>query len=74
MLRDFFGKTAIDMREGFGDPDWQIELKRGTGDVLGLIKIWDREGKPLIAKSRSEEPVGLELSKLDSNSLRAMWQ
>ncbi len=74
VLRDFFGKTAIDMREGFGDPDWQIELKRGTGDVLGLIKIWDREGKPLIAKSRSEEPVGLELSKLDSNSLRAMWQ
>ena len=75
VLRDFFGKTAVDMREGFGDPDWQLELKRATGDVLGLIKIWDRgDGKPLVAKSRSEEPVGFELSKLDSNSLRGMWQ
>jgi len=75
VLRDFVGKAAVDMSEGFAAPDWQIVLKRATGDELGLVKIWDRgEGKPLIAKGRSDEPVGFEVSKLDSNSLRAMWQ
>ena len=75
VLRDFVGKLAIDMSEGFAAPDWQIELKRATGDVLGLLKVWDRgEGEALIVKGRSEEPVGFEVSKLDSNSLRGMWQ
>jgi hypothetical protein len=75
VLRDFVGKLAVDMSEGFAAPDWQIKLKRATGDVLGLLKVWDRgEGEVLIVKGRSEEPVGFEVSKLDSNSLRGMWQ
>jgi len=75
VLSEFYGKSTVDMREGYGDPDWLLQIKRGTGDVLGLVKIWDPgEDKPLIAKGRSEQPIGFELSKLDSKSLRAMWQ
>lgn len=75
VLSEFYGKTTVDMRKGYGDPDWLLQIKRGTGDELGLVKIWDPgEGKPLIAKSRSEQPIGFALSKLDSKSLRAMWQ
>jgi hypothetical protein len=75
ILRDFAGKAATDMRTGFAEPDWVMSMQRKTGDELGLIKIWDRGGsEPLIAKSRSEEPVGFELNKGNSTAMRAFWQ
>jgi hypothetical protein len=76
ILRDFVGKKAVDMRKGFEDPDWVLYLKRGNGDELGLIAIWDAgDGKPLIAKGRGgADNIGFELNKSNSEAMRAFWK
>ncbi|MFK7741016.1 MAG: DUF4340 domain-containing protein [Planctomycetota bacterium] len=81
VLRDFVGRSVVDMQKGFDEqPDWVLEMKRGNGDVLGLVKLWDRgptasgELLPLVAKSRSEEPVGFALGTRNSRFLRELWQ
>lgn len=76
ILRDFVGKKAVDMRSGYESIDhWTLRMMRSNGDILGLVKIWDRgEGLPLVAKGRSEQDVGFELNKSNSAALRAFWQ
>ena len=75
VLRDLVGKRAVDMREGFGEPDWTLSMTRINGDELGLVRVWDRgDGQPLVAKGRSEQPVGLELGTRDSRSMRELWK
>ncbi|MGC6488934.1 MAG: DUF4340 domain-containing protein [Planctomycetota bacterium] len=79
-LRDFVGKEAVDMREGFGDPDWEFVLMRRNGDALGRVRLWDPGAdERLIARGQTrpggdEQPVGLRLGKRDTTELRALWQ
>ncbi|MCK5944643.1 MAG: DUF4340 domain-containing protein, partial [Planctomycetes bacterium] len=74
-LRDFAGREVVDMREGFGAADWQLVLRRGTGDELGRVWLWDRgPDQRLIARGRSEQLVGVELSKRDDAELRKLWK
>jgi hypothetical protein len=75
ILRDFVGKKAVDMRDGFEGPDWTLTMMRRNGDELGLIKVWDAGDElPLICKGRKEAPVGFEVNKSNSRDLRAMWK
>jgi hypothetical protein len=75
ILRDFVGKDAVDMRKGFAEPTWTISMQRLHGDELGLVRVWDLgEDVPLIAKGRSEQPVGFELNKSNSTAMRAFWK
>lgn len=79
-LRDFVGKEAVDMREGFGEHDWELVLMRRNGDALGRTRIWDPgEGERLIARGQTmpgaeEQPVGMRLGKRDTQELRALWR
>ena len=79
-LRDFVGKEAVDMREGFGEHDWELVLMRRNGDALGRTRIWDPgEGERLIARGQTmpgveEQPIGMRLGKRDSQELRALWR
>lgn len=79
-LRDFVGKKVVDMRTGFGPPDWALTLMRGNGDALGQARIWDPgDGARLIARGQTapgkqEQPVGVELGKRDTDELRKLWR
>lgn len=80
-LRDFAGKKAVDMRKGFADePDWTLLLMRRNGDELGRTRIWDPgKDKRLVARGRvrpgrTEQPIGIELSKRDTTELRKLWK
>ena len=79
-LRDFVGKRVVDMREGFGEHDWAFVLMRRNGDALGRVRIWDPGADSrLVARGQTrpgetEQPIGVQLGKRDSEELRKLWK
>ena len=75
VLRDLVGTKAIDMRAGFGDPDWQIVIGRANGDTFGALQLWDRgHGARLIGKGPGNTEVGFELEAHVDKFLRELWK
>ena len=79
-LRDFVGKEAVDMREGYGAHDWEFVLMRRNGDALGRARVWDAgPDARLIVRGQTrpggeEQPVGLRVGKRDTAALRGLWR
>lgn len=79
-LRDLQGKRCRMARDaGLGEPDWSIVLSRNYDPVdsvgFGALDIWDREGQPLVVRSRTGvEGIVHDLSPVDSDNLRRLWE
>lgn len=75
VLRDLEGVAAVDMRRGFGEPDWRLVMLRRNGDQLGFLRVWDRGGDTrLICRGAGDAPVGFEVNAFVSEQLRGLWK
>ena len=79
-LRDLRCKQVRLLRDVvLGEPDWSLVMGRSYDppDAIGFgaLDVWDRPNEPLLVRSRSGvEGVLYELSPLDSDNLRQLWQ
>lgn len=74
-LREFAGKTAIDLRANkFGDPDHVVHFRRGTGDELTTLKVWDRGDAGLVVQPGTGQDVGFDPGARIAKGLRELWQ
>ena len=75
VLRDLFGKRAVDARgAAFAQPDYTVKLMRRNGDELGEIRVFDRAADAPLVVQAVAGPVAFELGTLPSQGLRALWQ
>ena len=79
-LRDLQCKHVRLAKElDLGEPDWSLVMGRNydPADAVGFgaIDVFDRDGKPLVVRRiGSIDGVVFELSPLDSDNLRQLWQ
>jgi hypothetical protein len=79
-LRDLQSKNVRLAKElDLGEPDWKLVMGRNydPADAVGFgaIEVFDRAGKPLVVRRiGSIDGVVFELSPLDSDNLRQLWQ
>lgn len=77
-LRDLRGKRALLRREAeLGEADWVINLGR-TRDLPSLhlvkLEVWERGDLPLLVRGGGNKDIVFEISRLDSDSLRRLWE
>ncbi len=77
-LRDLRGKRAMLRREvALGDADWTVgigRLRDDPGQHLALLRVWERGELPLLVLGPANPDVVFELSALDSDALRRLWE
>ncbi|MBK8096539.1 MAG: DUF4340 domain-containing protein [Planctomycetes bacterium] len=72
-LRDLRA-ASVRVATDFGEPHWQLELCRPEGDVLGVLRIWDRgDEAPLLVQAPAvNRDLVFELDELLSPRLREL--
>jgi hypothetical protein len=75
VLRDLDGKVAVDVRgDAFRAADWTLALSRASGDVLVMLRIFDRGPDQPLVVQKGDAGVGYELGPRVDKELRALWQ
>lgn len=82
VLVDLVGKQVVDLRTGdtggrgdeFGAPDYLLKVCRRGGDVLQTVRIWDRDGSPVVMQPTARANVGFEVGVTASRQLRMLWK